>query len=150
MCAKGLPPDELASQFASKYYGDLQADRDSFVKLYYVCSPPACKPPGVMHLRQSPLTTFQRENSTLTFESETCQGVEAIRQKWTAPYLDTARYQITTTNAQRVSGDFVMILVTGLIQLTENDAAIPFAHSFLINMDSYGFFCNNDVFKLVY
>ncbi|TGJ80597.1 hypothetical protein E0Z10_g8156 [Xylaria hypoxylon] len=121
-----LAPEEIAAQFAGKYYADFQADRKAFVEYFY------------------------REHSTLTFESSTFQGVQSIGQKWTEEFLKTAKHQVTTTNAQRVPGGFVIVLVTGLIQLTESDAPMNFTQSFLISIDDKGVFCNNDLFKLVY
>ncbi|KAI1427858.1 hypothetical protein F5Y12DRAFT_711781 [Xylaria sp. FL1777] len=121
-----LSPDDIATQFAAKYYADFQSDRKAFVELFY------------------------REHSTLTFEANTVQGVQAIGQKWTEEFLKTAKHQVTTTNAQRVPGGFVIVLVTGLLQLTENDAPMNFTQSFLISMDEKGVFCHNDLFRLVY
>ncbi|KAI0969562.1 hypothetical protein F4678DRAFT_463349 [Xylaria arbuscula] len=117
---------DATAQFAGKYYSDLQADRGAFVQYFY------------------------REHSTLTFESNTLQGVQAIGQKWTEDFLKTAKCQISTTNAQRAPGGLVLVLVTGLIQLTEEDAPMQFTQSFLISMDEKGVFCINDIFKLVY
>ncbi|KAI1827355.1 nuclear transport factor 2 domain-containing protein [Xylaria intraflava] len=121
-----LPPDDIASQFAGKYYADFQGDRTSFVQYFY------------------------REHSTLTFESNMMQGIQAIGTKWTEDFLKTAKHRVTTTNAQRAPGGFVMVLVTGLMQLTENDAPMNFTQSFLISMDEKGVYCHNDIFKLVY
>ncbi|KAI1741548.1 nuclear transport factor 2 domain-containing protein [Xylaria scruposa] len=121
-----LAPEEIAAQFAAKYYADFAADRKSFVEYFY------------------------REHSTLTFESNTMQGVQAIGTKWTEDFLKTAKHKITTTDAQRAPGGFVIVLVTGLIQLTEADAPMSFTQSFLISMDEKGVFCHNDLFKLVY
>ncbi|KAI2636748.1 hypothetical protein GGS21DRAFT_489508 [Xylaria nigripes] len=121
-----LAPEEIASQFAAKYYQDFQADRSAFVQYFY------------------------REHSTLTFESNTLQGISAIGTKWTEEFLKTAKHQITTTNAQRVPGGYVLVLVTGLMQLTESDAPMNYTQSFLISMDEKGVYCNNDIFKLVY
>ncbi|KAI1301072.1 hypothetical protein F5Y03DRAFT_362902 [Xylaria venustula] len=122
---ESLAPEEIASQFAGKYYSDLQADRTAFVQYFY------------------------RENSTLTFESTTLQGVQAIGHKWMEEFLKTAKCQVSTTNAQRAPGGLVLVLVTGLIQLTEEDAPMQFTQSFLISMDEKGVFCVNDIFKLV-
>ncbi|KAI1346962.1 hypothetical protein F5Y01DRAFT_296539 [Xylaria sp. FL0043] len=121
-----LPPEEIATQFAGKYYADFQADRKAFVEYFY------------------------REHSTLTFESSAHQGINAIGQKWTEDFLKTAKHQVTTTNAQRAPGGFVIVLVTGLIQLTESDAPMNFTQCFLISMDEKGVYCHNDIFKLVY
>ncbi|KAI3321096.1 nuclear transport factor 2 domain-containing protein [Xylariaceae sp. AK1471] len=121
-----LAPEEIAAQFAGKYYADFQTNRQAFVEYFY------------------------REQSTLTFESNTVQGVQGIGEKWTTDFLKTAKHQITTTNAQRAPGGFVIVLVTGLIQLAEGDAAMNFTQSFLISMDAKGVYCNNDLFKLVY
>lgn len=121
-----LAPEEIANQFAAKYYADFQADRKSFVEYFY------------------------REQSTLTFESNTVQGVQAIGGKWTEDFLKTAKLRVTTTNAQRAPGGFVIVLVTGLIQLSETDVPMNFTQSFLISMDEKGVFCHNDLFKLVY
>jgi hypothetical protein len=121
-----LAPEEIAAQFAAKYYADFQTDRRAFVQYFY------------------------RDHSTLTFESNTIQGVQAIGAKWTEDFLKTAKHQVTTTNAQRAPGGFVIVLVTGLIQLTESDAPMNFTQSFLISMDEKGVFCHNDLFKLVY
>ncbi|KAF2971698.1 hypothetical protein GQX73_g1808 [Xylaria multiplex] len=134
-----LAPEEIAAQFAAKYYADFQADRKNFVEYFYSS-----------RLGETPLTDAQREHSTLTFESNTLQGVQAIGQKWTEDFLKTAKHQVTTTNAQRAPGGFVIVLVTGLIQLTESDAPMNFTQSFLISIDEKGVFCNNDLFKLVY
>ncbi|KAI1434258.1 nuclear transport factor 2 domain-containing protein [Xylaria sp. CBS 124048] len=121
-----LPPDDIASQFAAKYYADFQSDRAAFVQYFY------------------------REHSTMTFESNMMQGISAIGTKWTEDFLKTAKHQITTTNAQRAPGGFVMVLVTGLIQLSESDAPMNFTQAFLISMDEKGVYCHNDIFKLVY
>ncbi|KAI1175219.1 hypothetical protein F4777DRAFT_551305 [Nemania sp. FL0916] len=123
---ESLAPQDIAEQFALKYYADFQSDRNAFIQYFY------------------------RDHSVLTFENETVEGVQAIAGKWTAEYLKTAKFQVTTKNAQRVPGGFVIVLVTGLIQLTENDAPMNFSQSFLISMDNKGVFCNNDLFKLVY
>ncbi|KAI1363387.1 hypothetical protein F5Y08DRAFT_309566 [Xylaria arbuscula] len=123
---ESLAPEEIAAQFAGKYYADFQSNRQAFVEYFY------------------------REHSTLTFESNTLQGIQAIGQKWTEDFLKTAKHQVTTTNAQKVPGGFVLVLVTGLIQLTETDAPMNFTQSFLISIDDKGVFCNNDIFKLVY
>ncbi|KAI1186617.1 nuclear transport factor 2 domain-containing protein [Nemania serpens] len=121
-----LPPEDIAAQFAAKYYADFEVDRKAFVEYFY------------------------REHSTLTFESNTHQGVQAIGQKWTEDFLKTAKLRVTTTNAQRAPGGFVIVLVTGLIQLTEADAPMNFTQAFLISLDEKGVFCHNDLFKLVY
>ncbi|KAJ2988851.1 hypothetical protein NUW58_g3764 [Xylaria curta] len=123
---ESLAPEDIATQFAGKYYADFQADRKAFVEYFY------------------------REHSTLTFESNTLQGVQAIGGKWTEEFLKTAKLQVTTTNAQRAPGGFVIVLVTGLIQLSEGDAPMNFTQSFLISIDEKGVYCHNDLFKLVY
>ncbi|GAP91295.1 putative nuclear transport factor 2 [Rosellinia necatrix] len=121
-----LAPQDIATQFAEKYYSDFQADRVAFVQLFY------------------------REVSNLTFESSTYQGIGPIGQKWTEDFLKNAKLKVTTTDAQRGPPGFVIVLVTGLIQLSENDAPMNFAQSFTLAIDAGGVFCLNDIFKLVY
>ncbi|KAI0390753.1 nuclear transport factor 2 domain-containing protein [Xylariaceae sp. FL0594] len=121
-----LPPEEIASQFAAKYYDDFVTDRLAFVQYFY------------------------REHSTLTFEANVLQGINAIGQKWTEDFLKGARLVVTTTNAQKAPGGFVIVLVTGRLQLSPEDALMNFAQTFLITMDEKGVYCHNDIFKLVY
>ncbi|KAI1329485.1 nuclear transport factor 2 domain-containing protein [Xylariaceae sp. FL0255] len=123
---ESLAPEQIATQFAQKYYADFEANRQAFVQYFY------------------------RDHSTLTFESNTLQGVQAIGTKWTDEFLKTAKMVVTTTDAQRAPGGFVIVLVTGRLQLSENDAPMNFTQSFLITMDDNGVYCYNDIFKLVY
>ncbi|KAI0477397.1 nuclear transport factor 2 domain-containing protein [Xylariaceae sp. FL0804] len=122
-----MPPEEVAQQFATAYYNGFQSDRQQFLQQFY------------------------RANSTLTFESNTMQGLEPIAAKWMEEFLKTAKFQVSTSNAQKIADNTYFILVTGLIQLSENDAPMNYAQTWLLTQDAEGRpYCMNDIFKLVY
>ncbi|CAJ2504805.1 Uu.00g121990.m01.CDS01 [Anthostomella pinea] len=122
-----IPSDHIIANFVQPYYTKFAADRAGFVNEYY------------------------RTDSTFTFESNTAQGVDAIRAQWSVEHLQTAKLQITTVNAQQSVDGSIIVLVTGLMQLTETDAPMNFAHSMLLKTDAEQKpYCFNDMFKLVY
>ncbi|KAI0467530.1 nuclear transport factor 2 domain-containing protein [Xylaria cf. heliscus] len=112
--------------FATKFYNDFNTDREEFIRYFY------------------------REHSTLTFESNIAQGIEAIGQKWFNDFPKTATMTVTTKDAQRVPGGLVLVVVTGLLKLVADEKGLNFTQSFIISIDEKGVFCYNDVFKLVY
>ncbi|KAI1341159.1 nuclear transport factor 2 domain-containing protein [Xylariaceae sp. FL0016] len=132
-----VAPEDVANQVSARYFELLQSDKKAFIE------------------------TFYRNHSSLTFESNTLNGLEAIGGKWTEPFVANAKFQVTTANAQHVIHPGIdnnqlgltLVQITGLMQLSADDAPMNFTSSLLlaIDADSKGTpYCLRDIFKLVY
>ncbi|KAK7744247.1 Nuclear transport factor 2 [Cytospora paraplurivora] len=113
---------EVAKQFCAFYYQQFDADRKQLGPLY-------------------------RDQSMLTYESSSVQGVNAIVEK-----LSKLQHKVTTLDPMPgLSEGGVLILITGQLLIDDNEHPMNFAQTFHLQKDPSGsFFVSHDIFKLVY
>lgn len=87
----------------------------------------------------------------LTFETNECQGVQAILEKLTSLPFQRVEHKIATINAQPASanGD-VLVLVTGQLLLDEERNPQNYSQVFHLMPDGNSYYVLNDIFRLNY
>ncbi|EAW09625.1 nuclear transport factor 2 family protein [Aspergillus clavatus NRRL 1] len=117
----------IAQQFVQFYYQTFDSNRQSLAGLY-------------------------RDQSMLTFETSSVQGVAGIIEKLTALPFQKVQHQIATFDAQpsnEQGGIFVM--VTGGLLVDEEQKPMSYAQTFQLLPDGQGsYFVLNDMFRLIY
>ncbi|EHL03223.1 NTF2-like protein [Glarea lozoyensis ATCC 20868] len=119
---------ELARQFTQAYYEFLNGDVYKLAGVY-------------------------RDNSMLTFESDSFLGASSIVEHYNKQKVE-GKVVVPATQDAQPSNDQggVIVLVTGLIEIHTPDEvqSFKFSQVFQLLQDAQGFFVFNDVFKLVY
>ncbi|KAI3391615.1 hypothetical protein diail_7016 [Diaporthe ilicicola] len=118
---------EVAKQFCDFYYQTFDADRNQLGPLY-------------------------RDQSMLTYESSSVQGVAAIVEKLVALPFQKVQHKITTQDPMPgIADGSVLVLVTGQLLVDDGEHPMNFAQTFHLMKDPSGsFFVSHDIFKLVY
>ncbi|KIH89465.1 nuclear transport factor 2 [Sporothrix brasiliensis 5110] len=110
----------VAQQFVAFYYNTFDTDRTQLQSLY-------------------------RDNSMLTFESSSVLGAAAIVEK-----LKRVKHVTSTLDPQPTVGDGVIVLVTGQLQVDDEERPMNFTQVFHLAKDGANYFVYNDVFKLIF
>ncbi|KUM59528.1 hypothetical protein ACN42_g7610 [Penicillium freii] len=84
---------------------DFNAIAQQFVQFYY----------QTFDGNRAGLAGLYRDQSMLTFETSSVQGVSAITEKLSALPFQKVQHQIATFDAQPSSGDGIVVLVTGAL-----------------------------------
>ncbi|KAJ5793547.1 hypothetical protein N7457_000146 [Penicillium paradoxum] len=135
---------------------DFNAIAQQFVQFYY----------QTFDENRAGLAGLYRDQSMLTFETSSVQGVGAITEKLGVrrppPPPPNARppgalpfqkvqHQIATFDAQPSSGDGIVVLVTGALLVDEEQKPMNYTQCFKLQPDGQGsYFVLNDVFRLIY
>ncbi|KAI0021771.1 nuclear transport factor 2 [Xylariomycetidae sp. FL0641] len=94
-----------------------------------------------------------RAGSTMTFESASVSGPEAIGEKLKSlPFEQGIRHQLSTLDAQPgLAPNTIMALVTGQLLVDQEQRPMNFSQAFLIAVDEKGEpYIHNDIFKLIF
>ncbi|RKU49098.1 Nuclear transport factor 2 [Coniochaeta pulveracea] len=118
---------DVAKQFVEFYYNQFDADRKGLSALY-------------------------RENSMLTFESDSLLGATPIVEKLTNLPFQKVKHVVSTLDAQpTLDGRGIIILVTGQLLVDEEQRPMNYSQAFQLVQDAQGqWFVYNDIFKLVF
>ncbi|KAL1888494.1 Nuclear transport factor 2 [Sporothrix stenoceras] len=115
----------VAEQFVPFYYNTFDADRSQLQALY-------------------------RDNSMLTFESASVLGAAAIVEKLKNLPFQRVKHVTSTIDPQPTIADGVIVLVTGQLQVDEEERPMNFTQVFHLAKDGDNYFVYNDVFKLIF
>ncbi|KAJ5494037.1 Nuclear transport factor NTF-2 [Penicillium fimorum] len=120
---------------------DFNAIAQQFVQFYY----------QTFDGNRAGLAGLYRDQSMLTFETSSVQGVAAITEKLSALPFQKVQHQIATFDAQPSSGDGIVVLVTGALLVDEEQKPMNYTQCFKLQPDGAGsYFVLNDVFRLIY
>ncbi|OQD63782.1 hypothetical protein PENPOL_c009G04578 [Penicillium polonicum] len=120
---------------------DFNAIAQQFVQFYY----------QTFDGNRAGLAGLYRDQSMLTFETSSVQGVSAITEKLGALPFQKVQHQIATFDAQPSSGDGIVVLVTGALLVDEEQKPMNYTQCFKLQPDGAGsYFVLNDVFRLIY
>ncbi|KAI5464750.1 hypothetical protein BGZ63DRAFT_401666 [Mariannaea sp. PMI_226] len=96
------------------------------------------------------LAPLYRDDSMLTFESESRQGVSPIIEKLTSLAFQKVRHAVSTKDAQPNGRGGVILLVTGHLFVDDGENPLGFSQCFQLQQDGAGqWYVFNDLFKLV-
>ncbi|KAG9236945.1 nuclear transport factor 2 [Amylocarpus encephaloides] len=118
---------DIAKQFTEFYYNQFDQDRKQLGPLY-------------------------RDNSMLTFESDSVAGGANIVSKLSGLPFEKVKHAVSTLDAQP-SGENggILILVTGALLVDEEQRPMNYSQTFQLLPDGSGsYFIFNDIFKLVF
>ncbi|KAH8423839.1 nuclear transport factor 2 family protein [Aspergillus melleus] len=117
----------IAQQFVQFYYQTFDSDRQTLAGLY-------------------------RDQSMLTFETASTQGVANILEKLTSLPFQKVQHQIATFDAQPSNEQGgILVMVTGALLVDEEQKPMNYSQTFQLLPDGQGsYFVLNDVFRLVY
>ncbi|KAI9044413.1 nuclear transport factor 2 family protein [Aspergillus affinis] len=117
----------IAQQFVQFYYQTFDSDRQTLAGLY-------------------------RDQSMLTFETSSTQGVANILEKLTSLPFQKVQHQIATFDAQPSNEQGgILVMVTGALLVDEEQKPMNYSQTFQLLPDGQGsYFVLNDVFRLVY
>ncbi|CAI7619713.1 unnamed protein product [Penicillium glandicola] len=122
-------------------YADFNAIAQQFVQFYY----------QTFDTNRAGLAGLYRDQSMLTFETSSVQGVASITEKLGALPFQKVQHQIATFDAQPSSGDGIVVLVTGALLVDEEQKPMNYTQCFKLQPDGAGsYFVLNDVFRLIY
>ncbi|KAL2796880.1 hypothetical protein BJX66DRAFT_323743 [Aspergillus keveii] len=117
----------IAQQFVNFYYQTFDANRGGLAGLY-------------------------RDNSMLTFETSSVQGVSMIMEKLAGLPFQKVQHQVSTLDAQPSNEQGgILVLVTGALLVDEEQKPMNYAQTFQLLPDGAGsYFVFNDIFRLIY
>ncbi|KAJ9133094.1 hypothetical protein NKR23_g10983 [Pleurostoma richardsiae] len=118
---------DVANQFVDYYYQQFDADRKLLAPLY-------------------------RDQSMLTYESSSVQGVNAIVEKLSNLPFQKVKHVVSTKDPMPgIAEGGVLILVTGALMVDDEERPMNFAQTFHLMKDPAGsYFVSHDIFKLVF
>ncbi|RJE20936.1 nuclear transport factor [Aspergillus sclerotialis] len=121
---------------------DFSAVAQQFVQFYYQTFDTA---------RQN-LAGLYRNESMLTFETNSVQGVQAIIEKLTSLPFEKVQHQIATLDAQPSSDKGgILVMVTGALLVDQEQKPMSYTQTFQLLPDGQGsYFVLNDIFRLIY
>ncbi|PYH41391.1 nuclear transport factor 2 family protein [Aspergillus saccharolyticus JOP 1030-1] len=117
----------IAEQFVQFYYNTFDADRSNLAGLY-------------------------RDQSMLTFETSSVQGVGSIVEKLTSLPFQKVVHRVSTLDAQPSSNEgSILVMVTGALLVDEEQNPMNYTQSFNLCPDGSGsYYVQNDIFRLIY
>ncbi|KAE8146548.1 hypothetical protein BDV25DRAFT_162280 [Aspergillus avenaceus] len=116
----------IAQQFVQFYYQTFDSDRQALAGLY-------------------------REQSMLTFETNSVQGVASVMEKLTSLPFQKVAHQVSTLDAQPSNQQGgILVMVTGALLVDEEQKPMNYTQTFQLLPDQGSYFVFNDVFRLVY
>ncbi|BFZ58728.1 Nuclear transport factor 2 [Savitreella phatthalungensis] len=119
--------ESLGKQFCEFYYKTFDENRAQLAPLY-------------------------REHSMLTFEGNQLQGVHKIVEKLQSLPFQKVQHRISTLDAHpsSVSGDAVLVMVTGELVVDEEQQTMRYSQVFNLLQDGGNYYVLNDIFRLNY
>ncbi|KAE8328744.1 hypothetical protein BDV39DRAFT_61804 [Aspergillus sergii] len=117
----------IAQQFVDFYYKTFDENRAQLAGLY-------------------------RDQSMLTFETSSVQGVANINEKLTSLPFQKVAHKVTTLDAQPSNeAGGILVMVTGALLVDEQQTPMNYTQTFQLLPDGAGsYFVFNDIFRLVY
>ncbi|EAU35025.1 nuclear transport factor 2 [Aspergillus terreus NIH2624] len=117
----------IAQQFVTFYYQTFDSNRQGLAGLY-------------------------RDQSMLTFETSSVQGVAGIIEKLVSLPFQKVAHQVGTLDAQPSNTEGgILVMVTGALLVDEEQKPMNYTQSFQLLPDGQGsYFVFNDIFRLVY
>ncbi|KAI0009200.1 NTF2-like protein [Xylariaceae sp. FL0662B] len=120
----------IATMFVQYYYNQFDQDRSGLQSLY-------------------------RDNSMLTFESDSFKGAPSITEKLVSLPFQVIKHQVSTMDLQPGVGEnHIMVLVTGQLLVDEEQRPMSYTQSFYLVPEVVNgqtqYYVHNDIFKLVY
>ncbi|TQB72940.1 Nuclear transport factor 2 [Monascus purpureus] len=117
----------VAQQFVQFYYQTFDSNRAGLAGLY-------------------------RDQSMLTFETSSVQGVAGIVEKLTNLPFQKVVHQVATFDAQPSSdAGGILVMVTGALLVDDEQKPMSYTQSFQLLPDGQGsYFVFNDIFRLIY
>ncbi|CAK7239348.1 MAG: Nuclear transport factor 2 [Sporothrix thermara] len=118
--------DAIAKQFVEFYYNTFDTDRSQLGSLY-------------------------RENSMLTFQTASVLGVANVVEKLKSLPFQRIKHVPQEIDAQPSFNNGVLVLVTGQLQVDDEERPMNFTQVFQLAQDEAGqYYVHNDVFKLIF
>ncbi|KAB8214934.1 hypothetical protein BDV33DRAFT_195653 [Aspergillus novoparasiticus] len=121
---------------------DFQSIAQQFVQFYY----------KTFDENRAQLAGLYRDQSMLTFETSSIQGVAAINEKLTSLPFQKVAHQVGTLDAQPSNeAGGILVMVTGALLVDEQQNPMNYTQTFQLMPDGAGsYFVFNDIFRLVY
>ncbi|KAB8229938.1 Nuclear transport factor 2 [Aspergillus alliaceus] len=121
---------------------DFQSIAQQFVQFYY----------QTFDSNRASLAGLYRDQSMLTFETNSVQGVANITEKLTSLPFQKVAHQVGTLDAQPSNQDGgILVMVTGALLVDEEQKPMNYTQTFQLLPDGAGsYFVFNDIFRLVY
>ncbi|KAK4164512.1 hypothetical protein QBC43DRAFT_317629 [Cladorrhinum sp. PSN259] len=113
----------IATQFVNHYYTTFDADRKQLAALY-------------------------RDGSMLTFQSAQSLGANSIAEKLASLPFQKVVHKINALDAQPTPTGGIVILVTGLLLVDEEQNPLSYSQFFHLAQDAQSWFVQNDIFLL--
>lgn len=115
---------------------------EQFVEFYY----------KTFDENRASLAGLYRDNSMLTFETESILGAANVVAKLTSLPFQKVQHQVNTLDAQPSNEQGgILVLVTGALLVDEEQRPMNYTQTFQLLPDGTGsYFVYNDVFRLVY
>ncbi|CAK7206563.1 Nuclear transport factor 2 [Sporothrix eucalyptigena] len=117
--------EDVAKQFVEFYYNTFDSDRSQLTPLY-------------------------RDNSMLTFETASVLGAAGIVEKLKGLPFQRIKHVVNVLDAQPTINDGVIVLVSGQLQVDEEERPMNFTQVFHLAKDGGNYFVYNDIFKLIF
>ncbi|KAL4780228.1 nuclear transport factor 2 [Aspergillus varians] len=116
----------VAEQFVTFYYQTFDSNRQGLAGLY-------------------------RDESMLTFEASSVQGVGSIIEKLVSLPFQKVQHRLETLDAQPSTQGGILVLVTGALLVDDEQKPMNYTQAFHLQPDGAGsYFVFNDVFRLIY
>ncbi|KAE8341025.1 hypothetical protein BDV24DRAFT_57223 [Aspergillus arachidicola] len=121
---------------------DFQSIAKQFVEFYY----------NTFDQNREQLAGLYRDQSMLTFETSSIQGVAAINEKLTSLPFQKVVHKVGTLDAQPSNeAGGILVMVTGALLVDEQQNPMNYTQTFQLMPDGAGsYFVFNDIFRLVY
>ncbi|KAF7590568.1 Nuclear transport factor 2 [Aspergillus hancockii] len=121
---------------------DFQSIAQQFVQFYY----------QTFDANRAQLAGLYRDQSMLTFETNSVQGVGGIIEKLTSLPFQKVVHQVGTLDAQPSNEQGgILVMVTGALLVDEEQKPMNYTQTFQLLPDGAGsYFVFNDIFRLVY
>lgn len=118
----------VAKQFVDAYYQNFDQGKDTRIEWS---------------------NTVYTDISKLTFESSEHIGKAAIAEKLATLPFQQVKHQVSTLDVQLTHHGDIVILVTGMLLVDEEQRPMSFSQVFQLANDNGRWFAVNDIFKLV-
>ncbi|KAB8272123.1 hypothetical protein BDV30DRAFT_134855 [Aspergillus minisclerotigenes] len=121
---------------------EFQSIAQQFVQFYY----------KTFDENRGQLSGLYRDQSMLTFETSSVQGVVNITEKLTSLPFQKVVHQVSTLDAQPSNeAGGILVMVTGALLVDDQQNPMNYTQTFQLLPDGAGsYFVFNDIFRLVY
>ncbi|PYH89816.1 NTF2-like protein [Aspergillus ellipticus CBS 707.79] len=119
---------------------DFQSIAQQFVQFYY----------QTFDNERQNLAGLYRNESMLTFETSSMQGVQPIMEKLLGLAFQKVRHETSTLDAQPSINNSIIVMVTGALLIDEEARPMNYTQTFTLCPDGNGsYFVFNDIFRLI-